>query len=139
MSRKLRTPFLMVIGSILGALAAKGQSLPNLFAFPNETGWLETYNINNTPIDLTGSTIKMENRIAETDHEAIVAVWSPDNGITFTAGDPTTGGFTITITRDKLSRLFPGNFVADIVRLMPNGYRERLVDATVTVARGTTK
>jgi hypothetical protein len=44
----------MVIGSILGALAAKGQSLPNLFAFPNETGWLETYNINNTPIDLTG-------------------------------------------------------------------------------------
>jgi hypothetical protein len=108
-------------------------AVPFIYATLNSDG--VTY----TPINLTGSTIKMEIRVAETDHEAIVSLWSPDNGITFTAGDPTTGGFTITITRDKSSRLFPGGFVADIVRLMPNGYRERLVDATVTVARGTTK
>jgi cytochrome c peroxidase len=54
MSRKLRTPSLLVIGSVLGVLTAKGQSLPNLFPIPNETGWLETYNINDTPINLTG-------------------------------------------------------------------------------------
>jgi cytochrome c peroxidase len=54
MSRKLRTPWLLVIGSVLGFFPAKGQSLSNLFPFPNETGLLETYNRNNSPIDLTG-------------------------------------------------------------------------------------
>ena len=30
------------------------QSLPNLFPLPNQSGFVETYNINNTSIDLTG-------------------------------------------------------------------------------------
>ena len=30
------------------------QSLPNLFPLPNDSGFVETYNINNTSIDLTG-------------------------------------------------------------------------------------
>lgn len=42
------------IGVLLSGLAASGQSLPNLFPFPNETGLLETYNITNGPTDLTG-------------------------------------------------------------------------------------
>ena len=45
-------------GSMLGimftALAANGQSLPNLFPFPNATGVLETYNAGNGAIDLSG-------------------------------------------------------------------------------------
>jgi hypothetical protein len=36
------------------ALTAGAQSLPNLLAFPNATGLLETYNLNGGPIDLTG-------------------------------------------------------------------------------------
>jgi len=35
-----------------------GQSLPNLFPFPNSAGVLETFNINNTAIDLTGPFFK---------------------------------------------------------------------------------
>src|SRR5215472_9817983 len=39
---------------IIAGLAANGQSLPNLFPFPNAEGILETYNAGNRPIDLTG-------------------------------------------------------------------------------------
>jgi len=35
--------------------AASSQSLPNLLPLPNPSGWLETYNINNAPISLTGA------------------------------------------------------------------------------------
>ena len=34
---------------------ASGQSLPNLFPLPNRSGLLETYNVNNAPISLTGA------------------------------------------------------------------------------------
>jgi hypothetical protein len=37
-----------------GGLPAAAQSLPNLYLFPNENGFVATYNITNTPIDLTG-------------------------------------------------------------------------------------
>lgn len=38
----------------LGAAIASAQSLPNLFPLPNGSGLLETYNINNQPISLSG-------------------------------------------------------------------------------------
>ena len=44
----------LVIASWFSVLAANGQSLPNLFPFPNATGVLETYNAGGTPIQLTG-------------------------------------------------------------------------------------
>src|SRR5579864_9021667 len=44
----------IVFGGWLSGLAGSGQSLPNLFPFPNATGALETYNAGNKPIDLTG-------------------------------------------------------------------------------------
>ena len=42
---------------LLGSMteAANGQSLPNLFPLPNRSGLLETYNVNNAPISLTGA------------------------------------------------------------------------------------
>ena len=46
------TLFLSVV--LGGALAATGQSLPNLFPFPNAAGVVETYNAGGGPIDLTG-------------------------------------------------------------------------------------
>jgi hypothetical protein len=100
---------------------------------------LQSDGVTTIPIDLTGSVLRMEIRVQETDHEALVMVNSPDNGISFLNGDPKTGQFTIVITRDKLRYLFPGDFVSDLVRLMPNSYQERLIDATVTVAEGTTR
>jgi len=43
-----------VIGVWLGGMVANGQSLPNLYPFPNLSGVLETYNAGGGPIDLSG-------------------------------------------------------------------------------------
>jgi hypothetical protein len=90
-----------------------------------------------TPIDLTGSEIKLEIRKHEPDHEAVVSVSSPDDGIIF--NDAAGGEFTVVIVRDKLIRLAPGEYVADMVRLMTSGYQERLWEGSVTVVEGTTR
>jgi cytochrome c peroxidase len=37
------------------ATTARSQSLPNLLPLPNPSGWLETYNVNDAPISLTGA------------------------------------------------------------------------------------
>ena len=39
---------------LCGSFVAAGQSLPNLFPFPNASGLLETYNAGGKPIDMTG-------------------------------------------------------------------------------------
>jgi hypothetical protein len=41
-------------GMIASSEALSNESLPNLFPFPNARGLLETYNVTNRPIDLTG-------------------------------------------------------------------------------------
>jgi len=47
-----------LITTALMATTATGQSLPNLLPLPNPSGWLETYNVNNAPISLTGAFFK---------------------------------------------------------------------------------
>jgi hypothetical protein len=89
------------------------------------------------PIDLTGSTLMLEIREQESDHEAVVSVSSPGSGIALI--DAVNGAFTITMTRDKLARLWPGTFVTDLVRVMPNGLVERMWEGTATVVEGTTR
>ena len=91
------------------------------------------------PIDLTGSTLKMEIRQNETDNEALLWVDSnPNNGIWIT--NPPEGQFTVVLDRvDHLSRLAPGTYVTDLVRLMPDGSQERLFEGTATVVEGTTR
>jgi hypothetical protein len=54
MSRNIATGLLFLSGALLSGVAARGQSLPNLFPFPNASGLLETYNAGDRPIDLTG-------------------------------------------------------------------------------------
>jgi cytochrome c peroxidase len=44
-----------LIGAAMMTAAASGQSLPNLFPLPNRSGLLETYNVNNAPVNLTGA------------------------------------------------------------------------------------
>jgi cytochrome c peroxidase len=53
---KANTRLALVVGiwGCLSGLEANGQSLPNLFPFPNGTGVLESFNTGSTPIDLTG-------------------------------------------------------------------------------------
>src|SRR6476619_6409355 len=51
---RMRVALVLVVGSFFSGLAARGQSLPNLFPFPDATGILETYNAADGPIDLTG-------------------------------------------------------------------------------------
>ena len=44
----------VLVAIVLAATPATAQPLPNLFPLPNRSGFVETYNINNTAIDLTG-------------------------------------------------------------------------------------
>ena len=90
-----------------------------------------------TPIDLTGSDLMMEVRHLDVDHEVVMTSTTVDGGIVIT--DAVGGAFTIIFTRDQLSQVVPGDYVADLVRLMTNGYQERLIDATVTVVEGVTR
>lgn len=91
-----------------------------------------------SPIDLSGSLLKLEIRKQETDNEAIVFSFSsPDDGIFIT--DAVNGKFTIFIERDKSARLSAGNYVTDLVRLMPSGLQERMWEGTATVVEGTTR
>ena len=61
-----------------------------------------------SPIDLSGSLLKLEIRVQESDYEAIVFSFSsPDDGIFIT--DAVNGMFTITITRDTSARLAPAH------------------------------
>jgi hypothetical protein len=101
-------------------------------------GYYDTDGVTVLPIDLTGSVIKMEIRIQETDHEALVSVFTPDNGIVFD-GDPKNGRFIIALTRANLIRLAAGSYVTDLVRLMPQGYQERIFEGTALVVEGTTR
>ena len=43
-----------IVGALTGTFLG-AQSLPNRFPIPNPSGFLETYNINNTSLDLTGA------------------------------------------------------------------------------------
>jgi hypothetical protein len=54
MFQRIKWAFALGMCSLLGNPAAIGQTLPNLFPFPNRSGLLETYNANGKPIDLTG-------------------------------------------------------------------------------------
>ena len=69
-------------------------------------GYYDTDGVTVLPIDLTDSLIKLEIRVRETDHEAVVSVFSPSNGIVI--NDPTNGYFTIVIDRALLMRLAAG-------------------------------
>jgi hypothetical protein len=90
-----------------------------------------------TPIDLTGSVLKLALRRQETDHEAVILVYSPDGGIEFS--NPTQGQFQIVITRKLLLDVGAGSYFVDLVRLMPNGYQERVWEGVAIVVEGTTR
>lgn len=52
--KKLQIIAVFITGMSMG-LSAGAQSLPNKTPFPNGSGFLETYNVNNAPISLTGA------------------------------------------------------------------------------------
>jgi cytochrome c peroxidase len=51
---KLKIIVVLVAGQI-GGLSTRAQSLPNLLPLPDASGFVETYNVNNAPISLTGA------------------------------------------------------------------------------------
>jgi hypothetical protein len=104
--------------------------VPFLYTTDDGTGTL-------TPIDLTGSTLALEIRNNETDHEVFVAVTTDNGGIEVT--DAPGGAFTIVIVRELMVRMVPGDYVADLVRAMTNGFQERLWEGVVNVVAGTTR
>jgi len=108
-----------------------------------------TFQTNDTvpePIDLTGSRLELHVRAQETDHTALVVTSSPGNGILFDSAED--GEFTIKIlhaetmnmTAPSSTRLISGNsYVADLIRVRPDGEIERIFDAVVEVTEGTTR
>jgi cytochrome c peroxidase len=60
------------------AVSASAQSLPNLFPFPNESGLLETYNINSGPLKLAGAFFQS----LGTNGRSCVTCHQPDEGWT---------------------------------------------------------
>jgi hypothetical protein len=89
------------------------------------------------PVDLSTSTLKLQIRRIEAEHEAIVTAISP---ATITIDDALNGKFTIRITREMIVRLPPGIYVSDLVRLdATTGYQERIFSADVTVVQGTSR
>jgi hypothetical protein len=104
--------------------------VPFVYSSPNGGGA-------GVPINLTGSTLKLEVRMREADHEALISVFSPDNGIVIT--DAAAGQFTITIARSRLSRVAAGSYFVDFVRLTPTGVQERIWEGEATIVDGTTR
>jgi hypothetical protein len=97
------------------------------------------FNGNEMPIDLTGSRLLMELRLRETDHEAVVSVdtTTPPGGIVVTT--PGMGEFQIQILRQNMVRLAAGEYFADLVRVMPNGWVERIWEGSAVVTVGTSR
>lgn len=54
MSSRVEKGLTLLTTFLISALVAGGQSIPNRFPFPNASGLLETYNLQNKPIDLSG-------------------------------------------------------------------------------------
>src|SRR4051812_24506821 len=104
---------------------------------PFQYGTLSADGLTFTPIDLTGSTFMLEIRVRETDHETLVSLFSPDGGIVIT--NALTGQFYIVITRAKMLHLAAESYFVDLVRLMPNGYQERIWEGTAVVVEGTSR
>ena len=54
MSILTRDVSVLILGGLFAGLTATGQTLPNLFPFPNGAGILETHNAGGGPLDLSG-------------------------------------------------------------------------------------
>jgi cytochrome c peroxidase len=52
---ELKTVAAFVAGAGLFATTLSAQALPNLFPLPDSSGLIETYNVHNAPISLTGA------------------------------------------------------------------------------------
>jgi hypothetical protein len=93
-----------------------------------------------TGVPLGGSTLKLQIRRVEEEHEAIITVSSADPPGGITIEDAANGKFTIRITRLMLKRLPPGAYVSDLVRyIASNGYQERILSLDVNCVQGTSR
>ena len=90
------------------------------------------------PVPIPLGVLRMQIRKIEADHNALVALSSPDDGIEI-IGAPTAGTFKITISRDKSKRLASGDYVTDLVHENSDGVIERLWEGTATVVDGVTR
>jgi len=88
------------------------------------------------PKDITDHTFKMQIRKIEAEHTAVVTVSSGDGIEIINAAG---GEFEVKITRDKLKRLSPGEYVSDLLIFDPEGSPTRFFDATVTVSEGSSR
>jgi hypothetical protein len=98
---------------------------------------LFVYEADGEPMNLTGSTIRMQVRKVEEAATAIIDVFSPDGGIEFL--DAIAGQFVINISREKSQRAPPGEYVTDIVQERSDGRRIVLFEGVANITMGITR
>jgi hypothetical protein len=89
-----------------------------------------------TPIDLNGSSVRMQIRDNYSSTEAAVSLSTPSSGIVFTGN---TGEFTITITATQTESIDFRQGVYDIEIEYQSGFVERILEGRVKISSQVTK
>lgn len=97
------------------------------------------YQSNSVAVNLAGSTLRMKARPRIAAAEVSISLDSASiGGIAIT--DAANGKFTITISRASiLSKLAPGSYVHDLIRVKPDTTQERIWSGTLTHSLGASR
>lgn len=90
-----------------------------------------------TPIDLTGSSLRMMVRKHADDAECFINISTPTAGITVTSAAD--GEFTITLPIASLSRMAEGDYVHSLIRTRPDGLKDEVWHGALTHSIGPTR
>ena len=100
--------------------------------------------INGVPFDFTDHGLLMMVRKQPDDVEVFVSVSTDDGDIIVYQTAPTTDGipadiFKITIRREQMADMPPGDYVHSLILLRPDGLREDIFRGTLTHTHGPTR
>lgn len=88
-----------------------------------------------TPIDITGSSAKMQVRNTQGGDKLAVTLTSPSGGITI---DGPTGTLTVKMTPTQTNKLFYPKSSYDIMLIDSNGNKIKLLEGFMTLSRSVT-
>lgn len=97
--------------------------------------YLFIYKVGGVPFDLTGSTLEMGVRKKAVDVTSVLDL-KMGNGITF--DDAVNGRFVITILKEKLETMPPGDYMHSLIRTT-SGLRKHMWSGTLTLTKGPTR
>jgi len=90
------------------------------------------------PVDLTGSTLSMMVRVIAADPTVLLFIDNAGRGgITIT--DAANGKFSLKFAQSDIVNCPLGTFVQDLIRLRPDGVKERIWSGAFTITQGVTR